>query len=112
MAIEASKSPRIYAVPSFDEDAPPSAPHSHVVAIAIDAYADAALARQRDGLGARELRCDACDEVVEGEPAGRGILLTTRGAEVRFDEPVLCDRCATAIGLRAKRDFDIEDESD
>lgn len=112
MAFEASKSPRIYRLPSYEEDTPPSAPHSHVVAIAIDAFADAALAVQRDGLGARDLRCDACDEVVEGEPAGRGVLLTTRGEEVRFDEPVLCDRCATAIGLRAKRDFEIEDESD
>ncbi len=82
------------------------------IAIAIDTFADASLARERDSMGTRDLRCDACDEVVEGEPAGRGILLSTRGGEVRFDEPVLCDRCATAIGLRAKRDFEIEDEQD
>lgn len=82
------------------------------IAIAIDSVADAALARERDSKRSRDLRCDACDEVVEGEPAGRGILLTTRGDEVRFDEPVLCDHCATAIGLRAKRDLEIEDDQD
>lgn len=40
------------------------------------------------------LRCDACGAVIEGEPAARGLFLWTRGDEVRFEEPPLCEDCA------------------
>jgi len=85
-------------------------PYSHIIAISIDSYADAALARERDGAGERELRCDACDEKIDGEPEGHGLFLTTRGDEVRFDEPVLCGACAVAIGVRAGLGAEIEEE--
>lgn len=54
--------------------------------------------------------CDACGEAIAGEPAGRGLFLWTRGEEVRFEEPALCQRCATAIGVTALRDWEIEEE--
>ena len=80
------------------------------MAIPIDCYADAALTRERDEAGGRDLRCDACDCKIEGEAAGRGLFLSTRGDEVRFDEPALCAACATAIGVRANLDAEIEEE--
>ncbi|MBM4364044.1 MAG: hypothetical protein FJ104_15295 [Deltaproteobacteria bacterium] len=43
------------------------------------------------------LVCDACGEPIEGSPAGAGLLLWTRGEEVRYEEPPLCERCAPAI---------------
>ncbi len=110
MAFEASRSPRYYGPPIAEEDPPVSAPASHPVAISIDTFADAALARVRDGLVKGAVFCDACEAEIEGEPAGRGLFLTTRGEDIRFDEPVLCAGCATAIGLRANRDTEIEEE--
>lgn len=92
-----------------EDDDPTSVQGPRMVAIPIDSFADAALARARDS-SSRDVRCDACDQVIEGEPAGAGLFLTTRGDEVRFDEPVLCEACATAIGLRANQDGEIEEE--
>ncbi len=109
MAYEASRSPGFVRPRLAEEDGPSSVQSSRTVAIPIDAFADAALARVRDS-ARRDVRCDACDEVIEGEPAGAGIFLTTRGAEVRFEEPLLCQACATAIGLRANHDGEIEEE--
>jgi hypothetical protein len=80
------------------------------VAIPIDSYADAALSLERDAAGEGHLRCDACDRKIEGEPAGLGLFVTTRGDEVRFEEPALCPWCATAIGLSATDDAEIEEE--
>ncbi len=109
MAYEASRSPRSLRPRIAEEDGPSSAPSARTVAIPIDSFADAALARVRDS-AQRDVRCDACDEMIEGEPSGAGIFLTTRGAEVRFEEPLLCQACATAIGLRANHDGEIEEE--
>jgi hypothetical protein len=83
---------------------------SKMIAFSIDSFADAALSRERDEAGHTELRCDACDEKIEGEPAGRGLFLSTRGGEVSFHEPALCASCATAIGLRANLDHELEEE--
>jgi hypothetical protein len=85
----------------------PSVP---IIAIPIDSFADAALSRERERAGRRDLRCDACDRMIEGEAAGRGLFLSTRGGEVRFDEPALCADCATAIGVRASLEAEIEEE--
>lgn len=87
-----------------------SGPQPRLVAIPIDSYADASLSLERDATGRRELRCDACDTTIEGEPAGLGIFVSTRGEEVRFEEPALCSSCATAIGMRAQTDSEIEEE--
>ncbi len=110
MAFEASRISRYDRPPVIEEDPPVSAAPAHVVAISIDAFADAALARVRDGAATGEARCDACDMVIEDEPWGRGVFVTTRGEEVRYDEPLLCASCATAIGLRANEAFEIEEE--
>jgi hypothetical protein len=34
----------------------------------------------------------------------------TRGDEVRFEEPALCGRCATAIGVTALAAWSVEEE--
>ena len=78
--------------------------------MAIDGIAEAALSARRSAAGAKELRCDACDSPIEGEPAGRGLYMWTRGEEVRFEEPALCADCATAIGVTALAQWDIEEE--
>jgi hypothetical protein len=50
-------------------------------------------------------QCDICGEQFEGEPAGRGLYLWTRGDEVRFEEPVLCPKCSPAIAIAGERFF-------
>lgn len=110
MAFESSLSRRSGRIPPGDEVAPSGTPRPPIVAIPIDSFADASLSREREQAGGRELRCDACDRKIEGEAAGRGLFLSTRGDEVRFDEPALCAACATAIGLRANLDAEIEEE--
>jgi hypothetical protein len=47
------------------------------------------------------LHCDACGSAIEGEPAGRGLLVFPRGDRVHYEEPPLCERCALAIGITA-----------
>lgn len=55
--------------------------------------------------------CDACGGALEdGEPFGKGLLTWTRGDELRWEEPGLCERCAHIIGLAALRSFAFEDE--
>lgn len=76
------------------------------VPIPIDAVADAALSARAP----HKQRCDACDEPIEGEPEGRGLYLWTRGDETRFEEPALCEKCATAIGVTALAQWTIEEE--
>ena len=78
--------------------------------IAIDGIAQAALAARRSAAVAAEVRCDVCDVAIEGEPAGRGLYMWTRGDEVRFEEPALCGDCATAIGVTALAQWDMEEE--
>jgi hypothetical protein len=82
----------------------------NLVAISIDAIADAALVALQSDARAAELRCDACDEVIEGEPAGHGLYLWTRGGEIRLEEPPLCGNCATAIGVTALQSWSVEEE--
>jgi hypothetical protein len=81
-----------------------------ICSMAIDGIAQAALEARRSAAGATELRCDACDAPIDGEPAGRGLYMWTRGEEVRFEEPALCGDCATAIGVTALAQWDVEEE--
>ena len=82
-------------------------PRRHL-SVSIDSIADAAL---QPVVGSpTELRCDVCDESIEGEPSGRGLYMWTRGDEVRFEEPALCARCSTAIGVTALAAWDVEEE--
>jgi hypothetical protein len=55
--------------------------------------------------------CDSCGEVIRGRPAGSGLFLWTRGDEVRYEEPPLCESCAPAIAFGATVEDDVfEDE--
>lgn len=56
------------------------------------------------------LRCDACNAPIEGEPAGRGLLVFPRGDDVLREEPPLCERCALAIGMTALWRWEMEEE--
>ena len=90
-----------------------------VVSMAIDGLADAAL-RMRATLDAKHdgdaqgsdtfLICDACDQEIEGEPAGSGLYVWARGGEIRIEEPPLCSACATAIGMTALAQWSVEEE--
>jgi hypothetical protein len=59
-----------------------------------------------------DLICDVCDKRIEGEPAGSGLYVWTRGDEVRYEEPPLCDKCANAIGLAALASWELEEDGD
>lgn len=82
------------------------------VSISIDAIADAAFVTQREARAAAELTCDACDAPVEGEPEGRGLLMWSRGDELRFEEPALCGKCAMAIGITALATWAADEEEE
>jgi hypothetical protein len=56
------------------------------------------------------LTCDACGEPIEGDPAGSGLFLWTRGEEVRFEEPPLCERCAYAIAVGGSLSQELDGE--
>lgn len=57
-----------------------------------------------------QLRCDACHELIDGEPGGHGLFYWVRGEEARFEEPPLCESCAVAVTASAHRRWDIEEE--
>jgi hypothetical protein len=78
-------------------------------------------APSRDALGAaeapqtepaRSYECDGCGKRFEGEPAGSGLYLWTRGDELRYEEPPLCERCADAVGLAALGQWEAEEEGE
>ena len=56
--------------------------------------------------------CDVCGQHFEGEPAGAGLFMWTRGDEVRFEEPPLCQECAEGVTQGAHTRFDIEEEEE
>jgi hypothetical protein len=56
------------------------------------------------------LVCDACGTTIEGEPAGRGLLVFPRGDDVLREEPPLCERCALAISMTALMRWEMEEE--
>jgi len=56
--------------------------------------------------------CDSCRKVIEGEPAGHGLYVWTRGEEVRYEEPPLCSACANAIGLAALAHWELEEDGE
>ncbi|WP_394849094.1 hypothetical protein LZC95_16790 [Pendulispora brunnea] len=64
-------------------------------------------------------RCDVCNQILSGaedtDPdgyavGGSGLYLWTRGDEVRYEEPPLCGRCGTAIGVMALAQWDLEED--
>ena len=56
--------------------------------------------------------CDSCGEHFDGEPAGSGLFMWTRGEEVRFEEPPLCQECAQNVTLDALTRWDAEEEEE
>jgi len=50
---------------------------------------------------AETFRMRCLRKVIEGEPAGHGLYIWTRGDEIRYEEPPLCTRCANAIAWQA-----------
>lgn len=64
------------------------------------------------GSAPRSYECDACGRSFEGEPAGAGLFLWTRGDEVRYEEPPLCEQCASEITVGALLKWDAEDEEE
>jgi hypothetical protein len=83
---------------------------SLVISMAIDPLAEVALQERNVAEETSETSCDACGEPIEGEPAGRGLYMWTRGEEVRYEEPPLCMGCATAIGVTALAIWSVEEE--
>ena len=67
-----------------------------------------------------EDRCSVCSSALlhesddaEGSTGplnGRGLLVWARGDERRYEEPDLCPRCASAIGVTALQRWEIEEE--
>ena len=64
-----------------------------------------------------ESRCSVCsadleDEGDTDEPSGRGrgLLVWARGEERRYEEPLLCPECASAIGMSALQRWEIEED--
>ena len=60
----------------------------------------------------KSYECDACGRSFEGEPAGAGLFLWTRGDEVRYEEPPLCEDCASEITVGALVKWDAEDDEE
>lgn len=58
----------------------------------------------------KEFECDLCGQTFEGEPGGSGLLLWTRGTELRVEEPPLCDDCAARVTAGALFQWALEDE--
>lgn len=56
--------------------------------------------------------CDMCGEHFEGEPAGSGLFMWTRGEELRFEEPPLCEACAQNVTLDALTRWEAEEEEE
>ena len=53
-----------------------------------------------------------CGAHFEGEPAGSGLFMWTRGDEVRFEEPPLCEGCAENVTLDALTRWEAEEEEE
>ena len=64
------------------------------------------------GDGAKSYDCDCCGQHFEGEPGGSGLFLWTRGEEIRYEEPPLCEVCAAEIAVGALVKWDSEEEEE
>ena len=56
----------------------------------------------------RRYECDSCGRWFDGEPGGAGLFLWTRGEEIRYEEPPLCEKCASEITVGALVKWDNE----
>ena len=60
----------------------------------------------------RRFVCDAGGESFEGSPGGAGWFMWTRGDEVRYEEPPLCEACASEITVGALTRWDVGEEEE
>lgn len=60
----------------------------------------------------RRYECDACGRTHEGTPGGAGLLVWTRGSDVRYEEPPLCEECASEITIGALMKWEGEEEEE
>jgi len=60
----------------------------------------------------RSYDCDMCGKHFDGDPGGSGLFMWTRGDEVRFEEPPLCDECASNVTLDALTRWETEEEEE
>jgi hypothetical protein len=56
--------------------------------------------------------CDACGESCTGIQGGAGLFIWTRGDEVRYEEPPLCEKCASEITIGALVKWQIEEDEE
>jgi hypothetical protein len=56
--------------------------------------------------------CDSCGESFTGRPHGAGLFIWTRGDELRFEEPPLCEGCAERLGLLGELSFIAGDDEE
>lgn len=61
---------------------------------------------------ARSYDCDMCGLRFEGDPAGSGLFLWTRGDELRVEEPPLCQDCAENVTQGALTRWEVEEEEE
>jgi len=80
--------------------APPCVTASHAVLFET--------AEDRCSVCSSALPCD--DEESDAPARGRGLLVWARGDERRYEEPELCPRCASAIGVTALHRWEIEED--
>jgi hypothetical protein len=85
---------------------PPSVPADH------GQVEELAPSRRSEARGARQFECDVCGKCFDGEPAGSGLFLWTRGDEIRYEEPPLCEECASKVTLGALVSFDDDEEEE
>jgi hypothetical protein len=57
-----------------------------------------------------EYVCDLCGKKFDGQPSGSGLFLWTRGAELRIEEPPLCEPCAARVTMHALYQWSQDDE--
>jgi hypothetical protein len=72
--------------------------------------ADAALAAR--AVASDVPRCNVCEGAVDDDSASRGLLVWSRGDEIRYEEPHLCEDCATVLGISALAEWQREEEDE
>jgi len=82
-----------------------------VVAIPIDSVADAAIAARSANEIPRQ-HCDVCEQPVAADTLSRGLYVWSRGDERRYEEPPLCEKCATVLGMSALSRWRRQEEED
>jgi hypothetical protein len=56
--------------------------------------------------------CDGCGASCEGPPFGSGLFIWTRGDELRFEEPPLCEDCALRVSVIGASRLALEEAGD